>query len=424
MKHITSAHIALISLVFTMHASGQSDPRLQVLKGWVIPQPTYWEELYQASEKRAREGVFDPRAGVVLKGAESFTKAIFTFSGMEVRHAATYTHLFNGPFTGPNRCETNYDTLLAEWAVTGPAGSGTLTLEDNPIVSVYTLRVPARAIVSRDDLTTFLAGILVDHVEAIPLRLGLADITFSAPPGPGIAAFFGEVSRSPNAFIWEVDIAGVVRQRDAYLYVRVTKDIAEKYYHLPPFVPERFPPLAELARGWSFDRLRSEVGEEGCSQQREVVLLTELAKRDLTADQFIDLLVNTRTGDSRSLLLRATYVLLALKDADRMAVLEKYLEPALETYAKIGERADEAALHLFRVMGGNCSPGFEALALKHIEGTYPIGAIWYLGLCSTSSEALRRLEELKEPGGGGAEVRARAVDSIRRRMGKPPADKR
>jgi hypothetical protein len=166
------------------------------------------------------------------------------------------------------------------------------------------------------------------------------------------------------------------------------------------------------------------VGEEGCSQQREVVLLTELAKRDLTAEQFIDLLVNTRTSDSRALVTRAGYVLMALMDAGKMATLEKYLEPALETYAKIGERADEAALHLFRIAGWNCTPGFEALALKHTEGTYPVGAIWYLERCSTSPDALRRLEQLQTPGEAVAERRARAIAAIRRRIGKSPADKR
>jgi hypothetical protein len=376
------------------------------------------EDLYQAGEKRAREGAFDLRAEGVLKGAESFTRAIFTFSSLELRHAATYTRLFNGP----DGCQENNDTLVVEWAVSGPSGSGALVLEDNPAVSVYSLRVPTRAIASRDDLTAFLRQVIVDGKA--PLRLGLAGLAFSVPPGPGIAAFYGSSTRSPNALTWEVDVAGVLRENDAYLCVRVTKDIAAEYYRLPAFVPERFPALADLARGWSYDRIRSEVGKQGCSQQRDVVLLTELAKRDLSADQFVDLLVKTRDSDSYALLTRATYVLLALKDANQMATLEKHLEPALEAYSRIGQRADEAALQLFRVMGGNCSQRFEALALKHAESTYPVGAVWYLGLCSTSAETLQRLEKMRTPQEGADEIRARAIDAIQRRIARAaPAGK-
>jgi hypothetical protein len=354
----------------------------------------------------------------VLRAAESFTGAIFTFSSLDLRQASTYTHV---SLAGPDSCQVNNDTLVAEWAVSGPSGAGTLVLEDNPAVSVYTLRVPARAIMSRDDLTAFLAEFLVEKKE--PLRLDLAALTFSVPPGPGIAGFIGAVIRSPNAFAWHVDIDGVVREKDAYLAVRVTKDIAEKYYRLPARVPERFPPLAELARDWSFDRVLSEVGRQGCPHERDVVLLTELAKRDLSADQFVDLLVKNAADDSGTLLARAGAVLQALMASDKMTMLEKYMEPALATYARKGGMADEAALHMFRMMGGNCSPGFESQAVKHIEGTYPVGAIWYLERCSASAETLRKLEQLQARGDAVAEVRARAVDAIRRRVAGPPAKK-
>src|ERR1035438_4356785 len=89
--------------------------------------------------------------------------------------------------------------------------------------------------------------------------------------------------------------------------------------------------------------------------------LTELMKRDLPADLFVELLLNTGSSEADSIDARADHMLSALYEVDRMASLDKYLEPALETYTGVGIRGDKAAAEFFRRAGLICSPGVEPI---------------------------------------------------------------
>jgi hypothetical protein len=356
--------------------------------------------------------VFDQRAETILKAAQSYTSSVFAFPGLEIRRTATYTQRFSGK----DECGANSDTLMVEWAVNGNAGAGTLILADDPMVSTYTLRIPRAAIHSIDDLTAFLTGILVP--EKPPLGLAVANMDFALPPPPGIAAFMGMTFRSATPFINDVLIHGSVREGYCYLLVQIGKGLTRDIYPVPPFIPERFPPLADQVGSWSFDRIRSEVGKEGCSYERNLVLLTEVAKRGLSTEQFVDLLVNNAATDPHEMAIVAGTALRALPAVGRAAALEGYIGPTLDAYDRMGPRAGEAALELFRTARWTCSPAFEQIAVKHANGPFPAGPIVYLEKCSTSRKTLEMLEGLSIPNGLD-QLRTSAVRSISQRIEKP-----
>ena len=388
-----------------------SGRRFHIDDRWIVSGPQEPETEYLANEKKVRGGVFDQRAETILKAAQSYTESVFTFSSLEVRKTATYAQRF----WGKDECGTNSDSLMVEWAVNGQAGAGTLILADDMMLSTYTLRIPRAAIHSIDDLTTFLTGILVPAKP--PLHLVLTNIDFAVPPPPGIAAFMGMTFWSASPFINDVLIHGSVREGYCYLLVQVGKGLTRDIYPVPPFIPERFPPLADQARDWSFDRIRSEVGKEGCVDERDHVLLTELAKRGLSQEQFVDLLVNTGTTDPQEIWMRAKTTTRALWEAGKGELLERYMEPALEAYSRMGPTGEGFGAELFSAARARCSPVFEALAVKHVKGPYPEGPLFYLDACSTSRDTLEVLEGLQLPSSL-AESRAQTIRSIRQRIEK------
>jgi hypothetical protein len=414
MKRLSREALTLILAAVATPAFAQgvadSGRRFHVDRSWVISGPRRPETEFLASEQRVREGVFDPRAGAILTAAQAYTRAAFAFSSLEPRKTATYAQQFSGKAA----CGPISDTLMVEWEVRGQAGAGTLILADDPTFSTYTLRIPHTAILSRDDLTAFLAGVLVSGKP--PLHVPLADLDFAIPPPPGIAAFVGQTQMSSFAFINDTLIDGSIRGGYCYLLVQVGKGLTRDFYPVPPFIPERFPPLGVQIRDWSFDRIRFEVGKQGCSNERDLLLLTELAERGLSKDQFVDLLVNTGTTDPHKLAERALTTLRALSASGKGALLAEYMEPALDAYYSIGPKADGAAGELFRAARWKCSPTLEAIAVKHAKGPFPAGPITYLDMCSTSRATLETLERLPISNGL-TELRAHAVRSIRERIG-------
>jgi hypothetical protein len=419
MKPFNRTYPALILAALAMpvfaqgvaHSFAPSGRRYHIDDRWILSGPQRPETEYLENEKRVRSGVFDQRAGTILNAAQAYTKAVFAFRGLELRNTATYTQRFSGK----DQCDANSDTLMVEWAVNGDAGAGTLILADDPMVSTYTLRISRAAILSIDDLTSFLAGVLV--AAKPPLRLVLTDIDFALPPPPGISAFLGRTFRSSVPSINDVEVQGSVREGYCYLLVQVGKGLTRDSYPMPPFIPERFPPLADQVGSWSFERIRSEVGKGGCFDERNLVLLTELAKRGLTTEQFVDILVNTETTDPHGLAILASAALRALSAVGKAAALEGYMGPALDAYYRMGPHGEEAAAELFRTARWKCSPAFERIAVKHASGPFPAGPIAYLDMCSTSKESLETLEQVSLPSGLDA-LRDHAVRSISKRVAK------
>jgi hypothetical protein len=184
--------------------------------------------------------------------------------------------------------------------------------------------------------------------------------------------------------------------------VIVGKAFTESFYPVPPFIPERFPPLTDLVHSWNSEKIWSEVGKpagphpwEDYSDHRDGILITELVRRGVNEERFSELL---RTANPATLENRANVVFGALRAAGNGPALTRFIGPALATYEQIGLSATDAVDVLFIHARRDCSLAFEEQALSLLKKGIFLGpAFTYLGECSTSKEVLQTLESFSSP---------------------------
>ncbi len=105
--------------------------------------------------------------------------------------------------------------------------------------------------------------------------------------------------------------------------------------------------------------------------------------------------------------------------AGKQAALPTYLEAALQAYEGIGPVAEEAADRLFWDPERRCLPAVEEIAVRHLDGPFPVGPMAYLGRCTASAEVLAKLERLALPEKYSHD-RDMAIRSMRSRLKIPP----
>jgi len=200
---------------------------------------------------------------------------------------------------------------------------------------------------------------------------------------------------------------------------------------------KRFPPLAELVKTWSFEQIRAQVGapvgpkvvepafiasrtdgdlQVVSSDTRDWVLITELARRGLTAQQVVELL-----GDVKPprLFDRLVVIEEALRRGGKGPAPETYFPQAMELCRQIGKPADRAVSTLYRIVARKCPAAGEAEALKDLkQGVFMEGPLTYVGACSRSMDTLGMLEQLSGPQDL-RNVKDLEVDDIRRRLRLP-----
>jgi hypothetical protein len=357
---------------------------------------------FSTFEKQLDTGSFDPQARVLLGAAEKFTNAIFNFHQLQFLRAIT------------RRDEG--DVLLAEWKIEGPIADGRLILKDTPVFSNYIFRITDADLISQKQLGIILLNLL--PFEKPPLELSRLQIEM---PADGLlsSGFYGQVSRSATLnSIFKV--SGYKRGSDLFMTIQIGKTFTQKYYYpIAPFVPERFPPLADSVKLWSFGQIRQEVGRtltpgSGIDEYRDAILVHELVQRGLSQDQFLELLQNAQSR----LGYRAGLVLRAMERAGQKTLITKYFEPALGMYERLGPGAGDAVNSLFRAVARTCTTQFEPSALRLIKNSmFEEGALLYLNRCASSEETLRQMELLPVP--------SRLIESkkvglieIRKRLGK------
>jgi hypothetical protein len=390
------------------------------------------EVAFGEARKLLNAGFMDPQARAVLGAAEVFTREVFNVPTLQFRRAVTYR-------------DATGDNLVAEWATSEPFGVGSVILKDTPYLSVYHLALSHCRIASRADLTSFLTTLLASGKSPIPLWPGALTVDLQAS-APRIDQFHvGSPPFSPYRIVRDFVLLGQRDGEEWYVTVTIGKDFTYQEreaeddkdqngppgpYPVPPFVPERFPSLAELAKGWSGDRILREVGkpagpspEFDFSDRRDEILIAELVKRGLSVDQFLDLV----KSDSLHPDLRLTTALYALRRAG--VSLDPYIKSALAMYLPLG--AGEEVATLFNYAAEPCkvpirshrekatpSPEFEALALKLIKsGQSTEGPLAYLESCSNSRETLDALSSAAVPDSA-ATAKERAMGRIRRRLPK------
>lgn len=370
-----------------LHAFEESRVRFQESKGGAMLHDRRPAVLFHACERELIDGLFDPAAETLLAAAETFTKSVFSAPSLRFTKAIT-------------RRDAG-DILVAEWNIDEPNAKGSLILKDTSVISLYELHLLSGNINSRDELTTFLSKLLMWSKP--PVDTG--SITIALPANTsGVGEFSGTFTTPPvsTPVIRDVYMAGVKDGKEWYMTLQVGKDFTESYYPVPPFVPERFPPLNELIQSWSFGRIWSEVGKRfdlqvymDFSEYRDVILITELARRGLSEEQVVELLTNTEGSNLHT---RARVVLDALRRSGKEASVNRYFDPALEMYEKIGPSAHAAVDTLFHNAARTCTPKVEAHALRLLKsGIFQEAALLYIGACSTSQETMGAIETLSVP---------------------------
>lgn len=373
----------------------------------------------------------------MLADAEKFTKNIFNIPSLQFRRAVTH-RVPTGAQWG--------DVLIAEWEFQEAFGNGSIVLTDTPYYSTYNLRVRDCHIRSQAELTAFLRTALVWNKPPLNFRSDAPQVAPGQKVGgvtPGavltihlpasalpIASFSGgpRTPRSASSYSADFLFDGLLEANEWYFQFRVGKSFTHGFYPVPPWIPERFPPLVELAKSWGYARIRGEVGQtvkpfEGgpdFTADRDRILIAELARRGLSDDQVLALLTDVQPTP-RGYELRLDAVIGGMKDAGGASFVSRFFVPALKTYEQIGPVAEKSADTLFRSAAvPSCLSGLDSAALETLkQGMFVKGPLAYLARCSTSREALRALEDMPSPDAGNERLRAWAISSIQRRIDGP-----
>lgn len=393
----------LCSLLQGLQAFDEKQPvRFGMAKAW---SPSFSSDLYGALapiERDLAQGVFDPQAENLLASAQNYTEHVFNVPSLRLAKAITR--------------RDNGDILAVEWKIEEPFGRGSLFLQDDPFISTYNFRLTGCSIQTRADLTAFLSRLIVWNKPPINLMPGALDVRLTKDEP--IGQFVGFAIFGSTAFFSEFMIQATAGENEWLINVRLGKTFTASFYPVPPYVPERFPPLTKLIESWTFERLWSEVGGNygsagSLSEYRDRVLIGELVRRGVSGEQVIELLRNT---DVKNLGMRARIVFDALQRQHKPGSVKSVFSAALEIYERLGPAADDAVERLLWAAGSECAPEFEAPTLSLLKsGVFQGSALVYLGRCSTSQEALQVLDNVAVPNEL-ARRRESAQSEIRRRL--------
>src|SRR5579883_2038546 len=274
-------------------------------------------------------GSFDPQASAVLSAAEAYTKGMFRNDSTQQLKTAT-------------RREADGDVLLVSWRITGPLGGGMLYLRDTPYKSSYVARFPTNTPASKQVLARVLSGVLRwDHP---PLDISARNLPVSvSTDSKGIEAFAIRLLSSSVDGPYNFDVRGVFEQAEVVVGIELGKKRV-RGYPVDAFVPERFPPLQELAKGWDFGKLWNEIRLSGqkrtiSSEARDRILVTELVQRGITDRQVVELLTQTTPDNLKD---RAMVTLGVLEACGRQELVQSGFSAALEEYRRIGRPSSGA----------------------------------------------------------------------------------
>jgi hypothetical protein len=423
MKYVAPTNLALLLCVVGAgaHAFGQESIRYQVRPGVQVQPgtPDGPDTRFQEAEAKLSSGTYDPAADALLLGTEKFTKALFHVPSLKFQRAVT-ERVPAGPRRG--------DVLIVEWTLQEQFGKGSIILTDTPYFSAFVLRVSECQIHSQAGLTTFLDSLISVGRQTTPLPgpdlPGRMSVSMNSP---AITWFNGwTIPYSPYPSIADFGFSALLVGTEWVLEFRVGRSRSSSFYPVPPWVPERFPPLSELIKSWSSDRIHNEIGNpvkpfEGApdfTADRDRILMGELASRGLAPAQVTEFLTKgpaTADGYSQRLSL-----LIAGFAAAGMSFEKQYFTPTLATYDHIGPVAGAAVTVLFRAAsaaGHGCSPKVESQALAEIKkGIFLQGPINYAAVCSSSPETLAALEVANMPTGDLEKSKEFATRQIRNRI--------
>jgi hypothetical protein len=380
---------------------------------------------FSTEEDKIAAGTFDSGATPVLRAAEAHTKAIFNLPSLRFQRAVT-ERIATGRQRG--------DVLIVEWRFQESFGTGVIVLTDTPYYLNYAFRLSNCKIESQADLTTLLMKMLTwgkataspsdasafPTVMTVHLPLGATEITFFDGSIPSI---------SPYLHVADFEFSGLLENKQWYIDFGIGKVGASSYSSVPPYVPERFPPLDDLAKSWNFSRIRTSIGDpvrpwEGgadFTERRDRILIAELVRRGLSHDEVIDLLRSVEPATASSYYSRLNSVIAGFKDAGKGPFDKLFFKAALEAYESIGPVASASVGILFgdAVIRG-CAPDVETQAIEVLKRrSFPEAAFGYLRQCATSNETIAAVEAMAMPTQELEKERMSMLQEIRRHIEHP-----
>ena len=367
---------------------------------------------YADLESQLGTGTFDDRASYLLPSAERFTRTVFNLTSLSSLKAVTYR-------------DSSGDCLLMEWHFAEEFGYGSVILQDTPRWSIYQFRFPGNELSTPEGIRATLERLVAWEVR--PTRL--TKLTINPILRNATVLYFDSapIDMVPRAFVGYLGFVGTNTKSGSFLEVRFGKlytELTGGEYPVPPFVPQRFPPLSELIQGWSFEQIANELNSRAFphlstapSDYRNKVLVSELLRRGIDEDHLLRILT---PDDGRDYEGRLVAVIAGCGLLGKEQVLDAAIPRVMALYRQRGRPASIAAEHLFMYAGTRCSESAEAVAREtFVSGDFQSGALRYLALCSRSRDVLEEIER-----NAGADVtrleKERAAILITNRL-TPPA---
>jgi hypothetical protein len=382
--------------------------------------------IYRNAEAKFSQLAFDPAAEKLLRGAEAVTKAVFNVPSLHFEKAVT-ERVLSRPQWG--------DVLIAEWSIDEAFGKGTIILTATPYFSDYAMRLSDCKIGSQAELAAFLQAFIGRPGSKAPLDTANKAVQMLWPKPTvgysfsGVPFFAGSrLGTSQLPLIADFNFWGQLRDKEWYLHFGIGKSYSTGGVSAGlAYIPERFPPLADLIKSWGSGQIRREVGDpvkpfEGVpafTDRRDQILIAELARRGLSDEQVADLLTDVHPAP-KSYGLRLRSFIGGYVDSGKGPWLAVFA-PALKAYEGVGPAADAGVLELFSDAGRlSCPASVEQQALDVLKkGVFSRGPFAYLGRCSTSLQTVAALESLSPGDEAFEKSRAGVIAMIRQRIANP-----
>lgn len=335
-----------------------------------------------------------------------------------------------GPLVGMTTIKSGGDdVLIAQWQPGQPAATGveSFWVWDAPDYSWFVLKCDSANFKSPASAQDFLGRILKWETGAPdPLRLNLRYAV-----SEGGVFLDGTADQLLVGSGPEYRVLGVRSGPDSYLLVQVWKELFRLGYpEGGVYVPERFPPLKELVKGWSKERILSEVGRLWDRSDwfakiaiRDDILIAEAAKRGLDRSDLELLFFPSNVPGFRAWSWRTGSVMTALVQTNQV---DGNREAIADIAMKLGIRKDVGRFALQNIFDGlSQSKGdFTELALECLSKCVNVEPpLSYLGKRGNTEDVYAKVKQAVVADLVQEAQRDEALSNIRARIDKTKASR-
>lgn len=351
---------------------------------------TWPDSAHLRSDAKISNGRFDSRAKPLLDAAEGFTRRFLSVPSLAFDKVATFPMEVAGSMLSG-------DAIYARWRFEEPYGKGVLILIDTPFAFWYSVRLSPCRVASQTDVKDLLSAIFTHPSALSNLRDKIVELDSERA---GRRFFYGSYLRAATPGRDYFDIRGLATAGDCFLSANLGKNRADAEYREVKFIPERFPPLSELAPAWPTDRLWKEIGKvvgpgEPVSEERDEFLIAELLKRGITREDFLRLLSDVERWNVGN---RASRVMSVILRTGRKDLVEQHFPAVMALYERLQGPINRPTEGFFRMAGRDCKPIYHQQAIELLgRGRIMSGPLLYFSRCGASEEALRVVERSALP---------------------------